>query len=81
MYIYGNTQSAFTTELFDGCLQNFVGMKNSWVRACVRRFCQTNPGADPGRGKNRARGGGGSPLLQKTSYSDWKATGTNRMHI
>ena len=29
MYIYGNTQSAFTTELLHGCLRNLVGMKFS----------------------------------------------------
>ena len=40
-------------------------------------FGQIRPGADPGRGKNRSRGG---PLLQRTSSSDWKATATNGMH-
>ena len=40
-------------------------------------FGQIRPGADPGRGKNRSRGG---PLLQETSSSDRKATATNRMH-
>ena len=40
-------------------------------------FGQIRPGADPGRGKNRSRGG---PLLQETSSSDQKATTTNRMH-
>ena len=40
-------------------------------------FGQIRPGADPGRGKNRSRGG---PLLQETSSSDRKATATNQMH-
>ena len=40
-------------------------------------FGQIRPGADPGQGQNRSRGGS---LLKKTSSSDWKATATNRMH-
>ena len=36
-------------------------------------------GADQGRGKIGHQGGGGGPLLQKTS-SDWKAPATNRIH-
>ena len=40
-------------------------------------FGQIRPGADPGWGKNRSRGG---PLLQETSSSDRKDTATNRMH-
>ena len=44
----------------------------------VLLFCdKIRPGADPGRGQNRSRGG---PLLQRTSPSDQKATATNRMH-
>ena len=39
-------------------------------------FGQIFPGADPGRGKNRSRG----PLFQETSFSDQKATATNRMY-
>ena len=33
-----------------------------------------------GRIQGEAKIGQGGPLLQKTSYSDWKATATNRMH-
>ena len=40
-------------------------------------FGQIRPGADPGRGRNRSRGGVPS---SNTSSSDQKATATNRMH-
>ena len=43
---------------------------------CCCFFGQIRPGADPGRGQNRSRGG---PLLQETSSADRKATATNRM--
>ena len=42
-------------------------------------FGQIRPGRIQGRAKIGQRGGGG-PLLQRTSSSDWKATATNRMH-
>ena len=44
---------------------------------CIKVFQPDHPGADPGRGQNRSRGGG--PLLQETSSSDQKATATNQM--
>ena len=43
MYMYRNTQSAFTTELLDECLQNLVGMKISWPRTCVKGFRPDQP--------------------------------------
>ena len=75
MYMYGITQSAFTTEPLNGYLRNLVGMKYSWSLTNVVVFRSDPPGADPGRGQNRSRG----PLLQETS-SDRKATATNQMH-
>ena len=46
-------------------------------------FGQILPGADPGRGQNRSRKGGGGgwgvPLLQRTSASDRNVTATNRI--
>ena len=72
MYMYWNTESAFTTELLNGCLRNLVGMKCSWPGTCIKVFWPYLPRADPGRGKI----GHGGPLLQKTS-SDRKATATN----
>ena len=65
MYMYGNTESAFTTESLDGYLPNFEGIKYSCTRTIVLTF-----------GPNRSRGGsrlgpkigqGGGPLLQRTS--------------
>ena len=35
MYMYGNTESALSTESLDGYLPNLVGMKYSWPRPCV----------------------------------------------
>ena len=32
------TQSAFTTEPLNGCLQNLVGMKCSWPLTCIKMF-------------------------------------------
>ena len=49
MYIYGNTWSAFTTELLNGCLLNLVGMKCSWS---LTNFVVFQP--DPSRGGSRA---------------------------
>ena len=52
---------SLTTEPLNGCLQNLVEMKCSWSLTSVIVFGQIRTGADPGRGQNRSRGGGGSP--------------------
>ena len=54
---------AFIAELLDGCLRNFVGLKNSWPLTCDRRFCQIRPGHI----KDGTKIGQGGPLLQTTS--------------
>ena len=42
-YICIGTQSAFASELLDGCLRNLVGMKYSWPRTCGKTLRQTPP--------------------------------------
>ena len=76
MYMNGNTYSAFTTELLDGCLKNLVGMKYSWPRTCIKVFRPDPPRGGSRAGQKKVMGG---PLLQETSSYDWKATSTNRM--
>ena len=48
MYIFGNTQSAFTTELLDGCLWNLVGMKFSLPAHVFRLFIRSALGGQEG---------------------------------
>ena len=78
MYMYGNTLPAFTTEPLNGCLRNLVGMKCSWPGTCIKMLRPYLPRGGSRARQNRSPGGGG-PLLQKT-FSDWKATATNRIH-
>ena len=67
--------------LLQNCLMDFDETWYAWSThgplQVLLFFGQISPGADPGRGKNRSRGG---PLLQETSSSEQKATATNRMH-
>ena len=58
MYMYGNTESALTTEYLDGYLPNLVEIKYSWPCTFVLTFGPNPPGVDPGRAKI---GHGGSP--------------------
>ena len=58
-------------------LETWYGWSTQGPLQVLLFFGQICPGADPGRGKNRSRGG---PLLQETSSSDREATATNQMH-
>ena len=64
MYMYGNTESALTTESLDGYLPNLVGIKYSWPRAFVLTSGPNPPGAIQGR----AIIGQWEALLQRTSF-------------
>ena len=61
----------------NGCLQNLVGMKCSWLHY---KCCCFSARSVQGWIQGGAKIGHGGPLIQRTSSSDWKATATNRMH-
>ena len=44
------------------------------------KCCCFSARSPQGRIQGGAKIGHGGPLLQETSFSDWKATATNRMH-
>ena len=60
--------------------RNLVGIKCSWPSTCIKMFWPYLPRGRSRARQNRSPGGGGVPLLQKTSSSDLKATATNRIH-
>ena len=67
MYMYRNTESAFTTESFDGYLPNLVEIKYSWSpHICIDFRAKSTKG----RIQDRAIIGQRGALLQSTSPSE-----------
>ena len=77
MYMYGNTESALTTESLDGYLPNLVGITYSWPPYWILgQICQ---GADPGQENNRSMRDPG-PFSKGFLLQSWRATATNIMY-
>ena len=83
MYMYGNTESAFTTELLDGYLPNLVGIKYSWPpHICIDFWAKSAQG----RIQGRAIIGQWGALLQMTSlesegYSNKQCIAMIKKHL
>ena len=67
IYMYGNTELAFTTESLNGYLPNLVGIKYSWPpHICIAFWAKSAQG----RIQDRAIIGQLGALLQRTLSSE-----------
>ena len=61
-------------------LRIFTKLGRDEVLMVPYKCCCFSARSVKGRIQGGTKVGHGGPLIQRTSFSDWKATGTNRMH-